>query len=247
MTSSATVRSANSTKEGRFEIRDLPAGTYEVRAEPGWGPGRPNLVPTTVKGVAAGTQDLLLEVEEGLRITGTVLRADGTPLPEGNVNAQQVLPEGEGGNPVSANGPVLQGKFELTGLAPGKYRLGVGGSDVPWKQVEVEAGGEPVKIQYGQGGGIDGRVVKADGSPAAGVFVWAQGPEAGSGAVAGPDGRFSVRELPAGTYAVSATLQAGEGPAQHGTVQGVAVAAGSVAPGVEIALQAEEKVPGDGK
>jgi hypothetical protein len=42
-------------------------------------------------------------------------------------------------------------------------------------------------------------------------------------------------------------LQAGEGAAQHGTVQGIAVAAGGVAPGVEVVLQAVEIVPEDGK
>jgi protocatechuate 3,4-dioxygenase beta subunit len=232
--------SANTNRDGRFEIRDLPAGTYEVLAEAGWGVGssRPNLVPASMKGVAAGTQDLLVEVEEGLRITGVVLKADGTPVPEGWLNANRVVKDPAKDSGVSSNAPVIDGKFELTGLAPGKYWIQVGGQDLPSKQVTAEAGTEGLKIQYGQGGGIDGRVLKPDGTPAAGAWVSANGTEGSAWNQSGPDGRFSLRELPAGTYSVSTSLEL-DGKAHSGTVAGVAVAAGGNTGGVEILLQAD--------
>jgi protocatechuate 3,4-dioxygenase beta subunit len=232
--------SGNTNREGRFEIRDLPAGTYEVLVEAGWGagPSKPNLVPARVKGVNAGTQDLLVEVEEGLRITGTVLRADGTPVPEGWVSANVIAKAGE--TPArGVNAPLIEGKFELTGLAPGRYRIGIGGGDVPFKQVEADAGTEGLKVQYGQGGGVDGRVLNPDGTAAGGAYVHANGPAGASWAQAGADGKFSLREVPAGTYTVSANKEA-DGKDYQGITENVAVTTGSNTGGVEVVLQLKE-------
>jgi protocatechuate 3,4-dioxygenase beta subunit len=231
--------SANTNREGRFEMRDLPAGTYEVRAEPGWGVGssRPNLVPVIAEGVPAGSTDVLLEAEEGLRITGTVVRGDGTPVQEGWFNAQQILGAGEKGPAVSVNGPILDGKLEISGLAPGRYRVGVGGNDLPWKQVEAEAGAEGVRVQYGQGGAVEGRVLRADGTPAAvGLWVTATGPDGVTGAPVGAEGRFSIRELPAGTYAI-AVSESVDGRAHQARADGVAVANGSATNIGDLVLQ----------
>jgi hypothetical protein len=230
--------STSTNRDGRFEIRDLPAGNYEIRAETGWG-GAANLVPITVKGVVAGTQDLLIEVEEGLRISGTVLRADGTPAPEGWVSANRIPGKGEEGGDARASGPLVDGKFELVGLAPGKYRIHVQGQDLPAKQVDVDAGSEGVKIQYGQGGGIDGRVLRADGTPVKGAWVSANAPEGSTWAQSGADGAYSLRELPEGTYAVSTGIEVA-GKNFHGETKGIAVVTGSVTGGVDVTLQETE-------
>ncbi len=233
--------SANTNRDGRFEIRDLPAGTYEVLAEAGWGVGssRPNLVPASVKGVAAGTQDLLVEVEEGLRITGVVLKADGTPVPEGWLSASRIVKDPAKESAVSSNAPVIDGKFELTGLAPGKYWIQVGGQDLPSKQVKADAGTEGVKIQFGQGGGIDGIVLRPDGTPAAKAQVHASGSEGTAYGLAGADGRFSLRELSAGTYSLGARLEV-DGKDLDGSVAEVAVTTGANTGNVEILLRAPE-------
>ena len=99
-------------------IENMPANTSgyicpmhpnEVKAEPGWGVGssRPNLVPVIASAVPAGSTDVLLEAEEGLRITGTVVRGDGTPVQEGWYNARQVLPAGDTSVAVNVNGPIF--------------------------------------------------------------------------------------------------------------------------------------------
>ncbi len=233
--------SANTNRDGRFEIRDLPAGTYEVLAEAGWGVGssRPNLVPTSVKGVPAGTQDLLVEVEEGLRITGTVLKADGAPVPEGWINANRIAKDPAGDVPVNTYGPIIDGKFELSGLAPGSYWLHVGGQDLPDKQVKAEAGTDGLKIQFGQGGGIDGIVLKPDGTPAAKVQVFASGPEGNAYGQTGADGKFSIREVAPGNWSVAAHFEEG-GKGLDGHTDEVAVTAGVNTGGVEILLKPSE-------
>jgi protocatechuate 3,4-dioxygenase beta subunit len=232
--------SANTNRDGRFEVRDLAAGTYEVLAEAGWGAGssRPNLIPAKVSGVTAGTQDLLIEVEEGLRISGVVLLGDGTPVAEGWANANQVMKAGDKGAPVSASGPVLDGKFDLAGLVPGRYTVGVGGNNLPYKTVQADAGASDVKIQYGQGGSIEGRVRRADGTSAAQVWVGANGPDGSAGDQTDADGKFLIEEVPNGTYTVGANWQSADGKThQQGAVPNVSVSAGSVTGGVEIDLK----------
>ncbi len=231
--------SANTNREGRFEIRDLPQGNYDVRAEAGWGIGssRPNLIPATVSAVAAGTQDLIVEVEEGLRISGVVLLGDGTPVPEGWINAQRIKEAGDTGPDSNANGPLVDGKFDLAGLLPGKYSVNVGGQNLPWKSVIAAAGATDVRIQYGLGGGIEGRVTLPDGSPATGVWVVAEGPDGNSGAATDGDGNYAIKELPAGTYRVAATrFVDGEG-AEAAIVEGVGVSNGGPTSGVDLALE----------
>ncbi len=234
--------SANTSREGRFDIRDLPQGTYEVRAEAGWGIGssRPNLVPATVSGVPAGAQDLLIEVEEGMRITGTVVRGDGTPVAEGWVGANRIPQPGEENPPqVNSNAAVLEGKFELTGLAPGKYQIRTRVTDLPSRTVTAEAGAEGVLIRYGQGGGIEGRVSRPDGTGAAGCWVSAHGADGDSDSQSGGDGRYSIRELPPGAYDVRVYLQEG-GKVWQGSVAGVAVGTGSSTQGVDLVLKERE-------
>ena len=232
--------STSTSRDGRFEIRDLPAGNYEIVAEAGWGGGadRPNLVPVTMKGVVAGTKDLLVEVEEGLKIAGTVLKPDGTPVPEGWVSASRIQAPGETGSGPNANGPIIEGKFELVGLTPGKYRIWVGGQNLSGKQVTAEAGDDSVKIQFGEGGSIAGRVLKPDGTPAAGgwVSVHLKEGEGNGWTQVGADGKYTVKELPAGTYQVTAGLNS-TGKNLQGDGGTVDVVTGSTANAPDITLE----------
>jgi hypothetical protein len=136
---------------------------------------------------------------------------------------------------VSGNGPVLDGKFDVPGLAPGRYSVTVGGNDVPQKTVQADAGTEGLAIRYGQGGAIEGRLLRPDGTGAPGAWVSAQGSEGSTAAQTGPDGRFSIRELPAGTYTVMAGMQA-DGKSLHASTANVSVAVGGTTSGLELTL-----------
>ena len=132
-----------------------------------------------------------------------------------------------------------EGKFEILGLLPGRYRLSIGGNDLPNKTIEVDAGKEDLVVRYGQGGSIEGRVTKADGTtPVPNTWVSAQGPEGASGsAMTGKDGRYAIRELPAGTYNVNSGMQV-DGKPVGGSATGVVVSVGSTTNGVDITLEA---------
>ena len=170
-------------------------------------------------------------------MAGTVLKADGSPVPEGWVNANRIPAKGEQGGQASASGALVDGKFELVGLTPGKYRVYVSGQDLPSKQVIAEAGDEAVRIQYGQGGAVEGRVLKPDGGPAVGAWVSASSPEGNGWSQVGPDGRYSVKELPAGTYSVTSGFNLPDGKSLSGIAGGIAVAVGSSAAVPDITLE----------
>jgi protocatechuate 3,4-dioxygenase beta subunit len=227
-----SVQYARTNAAGEFEFKDVPGGTYDVRASAGnWNAGpRPNIVSTTVKDVLAGKQGLVIECESGLTITASVYGEDG-----------QLVADGWAwGAPADAKGPsdgvnaqIDSGKFELTGLQPGKYRLNVG-SGSRQKVVVVDAGTKDLRIDFGGGGSI--RVhVTSDGGSAAGIRVGAWSEAGGGQAVTDADGRCEIKSLAEGPYTVQAGQSVGDANF-HGQQAGVNVRVGA-AVDVELRLQ----------
>ncbi len=231
------VESVNTNRDGRFEIHDLPGGNYEILAEAGWGFGssRPNLRPKRIPDVPAGTQNLAIEVEEGLRVAGRVTLIDGTPVAEGwaSVNSR-----GEGGG--NTNGPILEGAFDLSGVAPGKADLWINVPDQSPKHLEVEAGKTDLVIVLGGGGTVTGRILLPDGSPAGGAWVSAQQGDGGSTSVqAGPDGAYVLKGVGPGRFRVQAGVQVDE---KHlgGQTDEMDIAQGGTLTGVDVELRGAE-------
>ncbi|MHC4820660.1 MAG: carboxypeptidase regulatory-like domain-containing protein, partial [Planctomycetota bacterium] len=230
------VQSTNTNREGAFILEDVPGGTYTVKAAAGWGMGRSraNLMPKTVENVQAGASDLVIEVEAGLTMKGKVIGPDGEPMAEGWLNARQEKPE-EGQEAVTSNGALLNGEFELTGLAPGKYRVTVYGNGTSSKSVVAEAGDEDVVVDYRSGGAIEGRVLLPDGMPAANVWVSANGPGGQGGGRTSDDGSFSLTGLEPGKYTVSSFWN-NEGTMHNGSMTELDVTEGGTLRGIEINL-----------
>ena len=90
----------------------------------------------------------------------------------------------------------------------------------------VDAGTEGVKIQYGRGGSIRGRLLNPDGTPAGDLWATATGSDGISGNQVGDDGTFSIPELPAGDYRFSVSSQI-DGKNFHATVNAVVVRDGA--------------------
>lgn len=103
--------------DGSYEIPGLVPGRWLVTAVAG-GSGRTAEAPIEIAGGA--TEELLdLELKGGLRLTGTVLRA-GQPVAGIHVSVRPL--EAESGAMAATD---HEGRFELTGLDPGPYKVSV--------------------------------------------------------------------------------------------------------------------------
>jgi protocatechuate 3,4-dioxygenase beta subunit len=218
--------SMESDGEGRFLFEDLPAGSYRLTfAPPSWGEGRANVQKKTVEDVAAGNEALVVDLEGGLAIGGTVTLEDGTPAANGWINA---IPVSADGKPVPGASNVWGsfdgGRFELVGLAPGTYDVNVNVQGRGNKRVRVEAGRNDLAIVIGVGCRITGKVVLEDGSAAANVWVHASNAEGGQGAATDVEGRYTIAGLDPGTYRIDARVM-GAQPGAHGVIDQIATRA----------------------
>jgi protocatechuate 3,4-dioxygenase beta subunit len=220
---------------GEFEFKDVAGGAYDVAVSVGWGPPpRPNVATTSVANVQAGKQGLVIEVESGLTITGTVYGVDGEPAVEGWALGRSV------DRTPSVNTDWVQiagGRMEITGLVPGAYRITVysGGGR---REVVVDAGAKDVRVDFGGTVRIRARVLKADGTPAAGATVAARADQGGGQVLTDSDGRCEIKGLPDGTYVVEAS-QNSDGGNFAASQKDVQVRAGAAAD-VELRLEKRE-------
>ncbi len=176
-------RGTETRADGSFVLLGLGAGPYrlEVSASGHAGGGFRR---KHVDGVAVGTKDLEVVVEEGLSISGVVVTADGKPVGRVAIEAEPVLsierPSDDESLDVQSGGNAWtdgQGKFTIAGLAPGAYRVDVapwGGSNQGWtleSKEEIQAGASGVRLVVGKGATIGGFVVDESGRPIAGASV----------------------------------------------------------------------------
>jgi len=124
------VRSAQTDDQGRYEIRELPAGKYTVVAsktgfvDATWGQRRP-LRPGTPLEVADGQElrGVSFSLPRGSVITGTIVDEDAEPLARANVtvlryqyqNGQRQLV------PAGSDQTDDRGMYRVYGLPPGDY------------------------------------------------------------------------------------------------------------------------------
>jgi hypothetical protein len=161
-----TARSENgeyrtrSADDGTYEFRGVPAGRYQVSVEAP--PGRLALWGGSADHVGANAgPDLTCPVDFQVfwdgRITGRVVNRDGQPV-SGFITAQYAGPEkidaAEAGNPVQA------GRFEITRLRPGRYRLlfrAEGRSQVPaFYYPGTQSESAAALVEVGEGTHVDG-------------------------------------------------------------------------------------------
>jgi protocatechuate 3,4-dioxygenase beta subunit len=159
--------------------------------------------------VQAGSENVVVVLRRNACLLGTVRRGDtGEPVMaffvrwfHGQVARSQIFADSEG-------------RFRIEDLKPGEYRLEAGTSEgwvspllVP---VRVVRGGEPARLDLvlQPGGLLEGRVLAPDGSPLFGARVSVHRKHGPSGTVARTTtdgaGRFSMKSLASGDYAVGA-------------------------------------------
>ncbi len=187
----ASARSVLTDGDGRFEIRDLRRGSYELVGEGLRGAARGFL-----HGVDTGS-DVTLRLVSLARIEGTVTRG-GAPVKQFRLD---LTGPSRRSKTVRDDG----GAFSVAFVDPGHYQLRVTGADATAEVgVNVEAG-KPAKVQVDlhEQLHVRGKVIDAAGKPVVGAMIIAS-PDRGDGRVevnimsddappsTGPDGRFEI-------------------------------------------------------
>lgn len=226
-------RNARSAADGRFELREIPAGTAHVSA------GAAGFVSPEPKAVdlprPAAAGELRLVLERGAILQGRVTSASGEPVPAVRV--------GVGGSAASTNDDGLYwlegaelGRQEVLFLHPSYGRLA--------KPFDVQPGVNVLDVAFEPGVEVTGRVVDESGRPVSGARV-----ELGSENhfdlkqyrdVTGGDGRFRLSPVVQGRYRAKAGA---EGFSDAELPQIVAVS-GEPVSNLEIALAKEAVLSG---
>jgi hypothetical protein len=197
--------------EGRFRLTGLAEGRYDLRYVLGQVRARTLAVPS-------GTNDLQVQLVRPQGILVVVKTEAGRPEP-GVVHV--VLDrETPAGFLREYIGRLLRTRALLWSVRPGRYLLTVWGGPylpVQARGVTVEEGRPAPEVQVllgAEGGAVAGRCT-VGGQPVEALVGWrrldAPGPwpRTESSVTTDPDGRYAIRGLPAGRYAVFAGTESG--------------------------------------
>jgi hypothetical protein len=220
---------------GRFALEEPGAGRHDLdvaHESAGIATG-PVFEPAVVRGVAAGTDDLVVRVSRGPALRGRVLRADGAPASGARVVVLPAEPpEGRAQRPVTAGDRTdPDGRYELRGVPGGRFEVAVF-CDAHLPLVFTAEPGDGPGVRLSPGATIDGVVLAPDGTPASGWTVKAKlvaaarpeevDPWRCDGQRYGPwfdartdaEGAFRFAGLPAGEYTIDLGNRSGVAPAR---------------------------------
>jgi RNA polymerase sigma factor (sigma-70 family) len=199
--------------DGVFQTPSLePGKAYDLSVS------APGAMRATVKGVLAGTKDVVVTLSRGKSISGRVVDEDGKPAPAGiSVSAYAMDAKPDGAGLSSSTATVADGSFTVEGLGDYRFQLYAGGAVFSWaKPVEAAAGATDVVVPWARGRSFAGRLLDGAGRPCAGRQVWLEFPVPGlakpwrTPGTADFDGRFSFDNLSAGPVVLFARTDAGE-------------------------------------
>jgi protocatechuate 3,4-dioxygenase beta subunit len=167
-----------------------------------------------------------VRLEVGIAIRGRVRSKAGQPIADAD-GARDRHAHGE--RPQRARSEA-DGTFVLAGLEAGVYRVTAEAVGFGQEDKTAEAGGDPLDLVLSPAGTVTGRVVDDRGQPVESFRVSAAAAESSGRMMRMPrfeeavseDGRFTLSNLAAGTYVVTATAP----ERAAGTVTGVKVAEG---------------------
>lgn len=253
---------ARAGEDGRFVVRGVEPGERRVVASRGWGdplrkPGTTDddLQGERVKVVAGKAASVRLVVEaRGGRITGTVRDEGGQPVVDawvvtsresdaagalaGSAARETRWAWARGDRPVVTD---QGGAFTVGSLAPGRHVVRAyrrGGGEAVAEHVEV---GATVALVIRATGSIAGAVTTAAGAPVEELQVSVRDPASGvarSESFYRTGGRFALHDLPAGTFAITATAPGGR------ALQEVTLGAGEDKAGLALVLATNLTVTG---
>jgi hypothetical protein len=208
---------ARSQTDGRFVIRGVEPGTYELRAEhPQRAPAKAD-EPIVVEG--SDIDGLELRLDAGTELQGRILGLGFDELARVRVGAYRLIPTGSGEGPLQPEGDAHEGVSSFEGVfripnipvpAQGQATWSVFAILEPsGRLVEERVTLRPssrldppsVELDFDRGLSLHGRIVDAD-APVAGARVVVEGQEHGNQGlvVTDDEGRFQITNLPAGAY-----------------------------------------------
>lgn len=114
LANNAGWRQVASGADGRFEVRGVPEGKHTLSFSGAERSSR------QMDEVAAGTQNLRVELERGLKIAGRITGADGKPLAGSQVHLSRTDDKAHGWAMTDD-----EGNFAADGIAPGDYKVRV--------------------------------------------------------------------------------------------------------------------------
>jgi RNA polymerase sigma factor (sigma-70 family) len=247
-------------RDGYFAIHGLGSGSHRLLAGT---PGASNLETRTVTLRNQSIDDLIIELEPGVSVSGRV-----TPAQEGVVIRLAELTEGSDWTPRSVWGACVtlgDGSFEIPSVARGRYALLGESRDGLRARTDVTVGDRDVRdvtLTLKAAASIEGRVVDEMGRGIGDVSLWIRRSFADRGTMkpgeapsseymaraveVGEDGAFIARALDAGEYELNVeTVRhhaplaplawADGGDPQHG--KSVRVEAGEAKKGVTLAVR----------
>jgi hypothetical protein len=140
-------RGAITDDEGRFALRDLPAGRFTLTAERGafvtsvYGARRPGRAGTDIT-IAAGQQiaDLRVRLWRGAVLSGVLRDGSGEPLPNTPVAAIPAREVAPVALTLSNNAQAMTndlGEYRIFGLEPGTYVVGASGGPIGLVRAQI--------------------------------------------------------------------------------------------------------------
>ncbi len=231
------------SEDGTFTLRDVDPGKVNVSASaPGY---KETMLRDLVVPEGAALEEVVLELERGAIVSGTVYDEAGRPLPGVAVSRQEssgkrgMMIELDGGSGVRTDG---DGAFMMEGLDRAEMTLAfdLHGFETARRDVDTSTSDvEGLRVTMSRGASLSGIVFHAeDGSPVAGATVSASivgGSSRGSthSDTSASDGSFAMEGVSEGRY----TLRAQASGLTPATVEDVIVTEGGASPPpIEIAL-----------
>ena len=193
------------TDDGSFTLENVPTGAMNlVATAPGYAAARTSLDVQEGKPI----NDLVIELETGVRLTGKVTGPNGTPLADAMVGVQP-SPTGSFAMTGSLRRTATDsnGEYSLDGLEPGEETIQVMHPkyNPTSKSVTLKGAETKLDIQLEGGRTVTGVVVTDSGMPVPDAQVNAfSAAGGGHGARTNTSGAFEIESMPPGRYRFTA-------------------------------------------
>jgi uncharacterized GH25 family protein len=202
-----TVGNAKSAADGRFALRGLPGGAYDLEVKAGSYLAK--LQPGVQVIERKATAGIEIVLEAGGFLAGQVLDSNGAPVSAAEVSVREYT---EGFKELRPEITDAEGRFRVQNLSSKDFvKLEVHHDDYgAYSSSKVAVGDENLEVVLRPLGMIRGVLVDPEGKPLSSFSVQAESPDGAGKAkrlnaktFSPTDGSFEYRGLPDGTYTVS--------------------------------------------